>query len=67
MPRKQQCTLEGIPGMGWADDGIKKYNELYDLVAEDRTSNVISFNQALLNVYTERGRIASNKLPRRIA
>ena len=30
-------------------------------------SNGISFNRALLSVYTERRRIASNKLPRGIA
>ena len=67
MSRKQRCTpADGIPGIGWADNSIKKYNELYDLVAKDRTVNGISVNRALLSVYTERRRIASNKLPRGI-
>ena len=59
MSRKQRCTPEGIPGIGWADDSIQKYNKLYDLVEEDRRLNGISFNQALLSVYTERRCIAS--------
>ena len=58
---------DGIPGIGWADEGIKKYNEFYQLVEKDRMSNGISFNRALLSVYTERRRIASNKLPCGIA
>ena len=65
MSCKQRCTSDGsIPGIGWADDGIKKYNELYNLVAEDRALNIISFNRAFESVYTERQCIASNKLPR---
>ena len=63
---KESYTPEGVPGIGWADDGIKKYNELQDLVEGDRTSNGVSFNQALLSVYMERRRIATNKLPRGI-
>jgi hypothetical protein len=37
------------------------------LVEEDRTSNGVSFSEALFSVYMERRRIASNKLPRGIA
>ena len=67
LSRKQRCTPDGIPGIGWSEEGIKKYNEFYQLVEEERMSNGISFNRALLSVYTERRRIASNKLPRGIA
>jgi hypothetical protein len=67
LSRKQRCTSDGVPGIGWTDEGIEKYNEFYDLVAKDRASNGASFNRALLSVYTERRRIASNKLPRGIA
>ena len=37
------------------------------MVKKDRESNGAIFNRALLSVYTERRRIASNKLPRGIA
>jgi hypothetical protein len=67
LPRKQRCTPDGVPGIGWSDEGIVKYNEFYDLVKKDRASNGASFNRALLSVYTERRRIASNKMPRGIA
>ena len=67
LSRKQRCTPAGVPGIGWSDEGIEKYNEFYDLVKQDRESNGAIFNRALLSVYTERRRIASNKLPRGIA
>jgi hypothetical protein len=67
LSRKQRCTPDGVPGIGWSDEGIVKYNDFYDLVQKDRASNGASFNRALLSAYTERRRIASNKLPRGIA
>jgi hypothetical protein len=67
LSRKQRCTPDGVPGIGWSDEGIEKYNAIYDLVKKDRASNGAMFNRALLSVYTERRRIASNKLPRGIA
>ena len=68
LSRKQRCTPGSVPGIGWSDEGIEKYNEFYDLVKKDRASNGVSFNQVLLSVCTEgRGRVASNKLPRGIA
>ena len=69
LSRKQRCTPDSVPGIGWSDEGIEKYNEFYNLVKKDRgTSNGVSFNRVLLSVCTEgRGRIAPNKLPRGIA
>jgi hypothetical protein len=67
LSRKQRCTPDGVPGIGWSEEGILKYNEFFDLVQHDRKSNGAMFNRALLSVYTERRRIASNKLPRGIA
>ena len=34
---------------------------------KDRTLNGVTFNRALLSVFTERQRIASNKVPRGVA
>jgi hypothetical protein len=67
LSRKQRCTPDGIPGIGWSDEGIEKYNEFYDLVTKDRALNGVSFNHTLLSVFTERQRIASNKVPRGVA
>jgi hypothetical protein len=67
LSRKQRCTPDGVPGIGWSDEGIEKYNEFHDLVNEDRALNGAMFNRALLSVYTERRRLASNKVPRGIA
>ena len=67
LSRKQRCTPAGVPGIGWSDEGIEKYNEFYDLVKKDRASNGGSFNRVLLSVCTEGRRIASKKLPRGIA
>jgi hypothetical protein len=68
LSRKQRCTPDGVPGIGWSDEGIEKYNEFYyDLVKKDRASNGASFNRPLLSVYTELRCIASNKMPRGIA
>ena len=67
MSRKQRCTPDGVPGIGWSDEGIEKYNEFHDLVHEDRALNGAMFNRALLSVYTERRRLASKKVPRGIA
>ena len=67
LSQKQRCTPDGVPGIGWPDEGIVKYNGFNDLVKKDRASNGAIFNWALLSVNTERRRIASNKLPRGIA
>ena len=68
LSRKQRCTPDSVPRIGWSDEGIEKYNEFYNLVKKDKASNGVSFNRALLSVVcTERRRIASNKLPRGIA
>ena len=39
LSRKQRCTADGVPGIGWSDEGIEKYNEFYNLVKKDRTLN----------------------------
>jgi hypothetical protein len=36
---------------------LEKYNELYDLVVEDRASRGAVFNNELLNVFVERRRV----------
>jgi hypothetical protein len=43
-------------GIGWSETGLAKYNELYDLVVEDRVSRGAVFNNELLNVFVERRR-----------
>jgi hypothetical protein len=55
------------PGIGWSRDGIDRYNELHDLVTEDRISKGIVFNNELLNVFMERRRVQSNKRTRSAA
>ena len=49
-------------GIGWSDEGIDKYNELYDMVAADRAVRGPVFNNELLNVFRER-RAQRNKRP----
>ena len=41
-------------GIGWSEAGLVKYDELYDLVVEDRVSRGAVFNNELLNVFVER-------------
>ncbi len=41
-------------GIGWSDDGIAKYNEIYDLVEVDRQLQGSAFNQELLKVHQKR-------------
>ena len=48
--RQQQAN----GGIGWSDDGIAKYNELYDLVEVDRQLRGNAFNQELLKVHQKR-------------
>ncbi len=46
-----------MAGIGWTEDGYNKFNELHDLVHEDRISRGATFNNELLNVFLERQRI----------
>jgi hypothetical protein len=41
-------------GIGWSDDGIAKYNEIYDLVEVDCQLQGNAFNQELLKVHQKR-------------
>ena len=41
-------------GIGWSEAGLERYNELYDLVVEDRVLRGAVFNNELLNVFVER-------------
>ncbi len=41
-------------GIGWSDEGIAKYNEIYDLVEVDRQLRGDTFNQELLKVHQRR-------------
>ena len=41
-------------GIGWSDAGLEKYNDLYDMVLEDRVSRGAVFNNELLNVFLGR-------------
>lgn len=55
--RQKQAT----GGIGWSDDGIAKYNEIYDLVEVDRQLRGNAFNQELLKVHQKRRQ--KNKKP----
>lgn len=48
--RQQQAN----GGIGWSDDGIAKYNDIYDLVEGDRRLRGNAFNQELLKVHQRR-------------
>ena len=48
--RQQQANS----GIGWSDEGIAKYNEIYDLVEVDRLLRGDTFNQELLKVHQKR-------------
>jgi hypothetical protein len=41
-------------GIGWSDEGIAKYNDIYDLVESDRQLRGATFNQELLKVHQRR-------------
>ncbi len=41
-------------GIGWSDEGIAKYNKIYDLVEVDRQWRGDTFNQELLKVHQRR-------------
>jgi hypothetical protein len=56
---KSRFDADGRPGLGWTDEGIAKYNQLYKLVEQDRVSRGAVFNAELLNVYLERRRVAN--------
>ena len=43
-------------GVGWSDDGIAMYNNLYDCVAKDRKNRGHPFNIELLKVHQARRR-----------
>jgi hypothetical protein len=58
LSRKQRNNEQGVAGIGWTDEGLEKFNNLYDQVKEDRMSNGISFNHVLFQVFTERQRLA---------
>ena len=45
---------QGNGGIGWSDDGIAKYNDIYDLVESDRQLRGNTFNQELLKVHQRR-------------
>ena len=48
--RQQQANS----GIGWSDEGIAKYNDVYDLVETDRQLRGATFNQELLKVHQRR-------------
>ena len=45
---------QGNGGIGWSDDGIAKYNDIYNLVESDRQLRGNTFNQELLKVHQRR-------------
>ena len=49
-------ATKGNVGIGWSDDGINRYNQLYDLVTKDREERGAVFNNELLNVFVDRRR-----------
>ena len=48
--RQKQANI----GIGWSDEGIAKYNDIYDLVESDRQLRGATFNQELLKVHQQR-------------
>ena len=67
MSRISRLSASGIAGIGWSEEGINKYNDLYAAVETDRRINGAVFNQALLSVHVERQRLANAKPNRAIA
>jgi hypothetical protein len=67
MSRNSRLSASGIAGIGWSEEGINKYNDLYADVENDRRVNGAVFNQALLSVHVERQRVANAKRNRAIA
>jgi hypothetical protein len=64
---RKQCTDEhGVAGIGWTKNGMNKFNDMYDLVKEDRTSQGETFNAELFNVFVERQRIVKSNPHRAI-
>jgi hypothetical protein len=57
LSQKKRNYANGVAGIGWMEDGYNKFNELYDLVHEDRMLRGATFNNELLNVFLERQRI----------
>ena len=67
MSRISRLSASGIAGIGWSEEGINKYNDLYAAVETDQRINGAVFNQALLSVHVERQRVANAKPNRAIA
>jgi hypothetical protein len=59
LSRKNRTDANGAAGIGWTEEGLSKFNELYDNVAEDRISRGATFNNELLNVFLERRRVVT--------
>ena len=57
MSQKKRDDANGVAGIGWTEDGMNKFNELYNLVQEDRISQCGRFNNEPLNVFLERQRV----------
>ena len=57
MSQKKRNNANGVAGIEWTEDDVNKFNELYDLVQEDRISQGGRFNNELLNVFLERQRV----------
>ena len=62
LSRKQRNNEHGVAGIGWTDEGLEKFNDLYDQVKEDRVSNGVSFNHVLFQVFRERQRLAKARV-----
>jgi hypothetical protein len=60
LSRKQRLDDTGIAGIGWTTQGVEKYNELYDMVQEDRIFRGVTFNHELRKVFLERHRSRKN-------
>jgi hypothetical protein len=50
------CQQQANGGIGWLDEGIAKYNKIYDLVEVDHQLRGDTFNQELLKVHQRRCR-----------
>ena len=63
--RAGKTPKNGQKAIGWSEAGITRFNNLYDMVVEDRISNGIRFNHELLTIVQERRRMKDTNNNRR--
>ena len=56
---KQRIGADGCAEIGWADEGIGKFNQFYKMEKDDHVSREGIFNAELLNVFLECPHVAN--------